>query len=104
MVLSEKERLKRTINWLIEQVEDLQARMQKIDGAKAPESEEKPRWRAEENGKYFTVMPSGVVRTFWDGRDQISDLNWGAGNYFATKEEAEEFATKFKQLLSENIQ
>ena len=50
------------------------------------------RWRAEEGGVYWFIDIdfSGKVRDLWDQRSTDENIRYNLGNYFQTKEEAEE--------------
>jgi hypothetical protein len=57
------------------------------------------RWRAERNGNYYlvnTTMDSIEVR---DYRTPLDDDHYNCGNYFRTREEAQEMAEKIKKVL-----
>ena len=62
----------------------------------APKSK---RWRAEEGDSYFCVTSQGKVIESRDYYVDSDDNRYNVGNYFQTKEEAEEMAKKFKAML-----
>lgn len=57
------------------------------------------RWRAEEKKKYWIVQNDGTVVEEDEYQDDVDDARYNIGNYFRTREEAEEMAVKFKAML-----
>lgn len=57
------------------------------------------RWRAEEEAFYYFVDATFSATCEREMYSQIDGYRYSSGNYFRTKEEAEEMAVKFKQLL-----
>lgn len=64
---------------------------------------EKIRWRAERENSYYFINSMGQI-------DEDTERYWGEdtgrfeiGNYFQTKEEAQEYANKFKELLKDRL-
>lgn len=56
------------------------------------------RWRAEKGDKYWFISSCEVCMSR-DFREDYVDKRHDIGNYFRTKEEAEEIANKFKEML-----
>lgn len=57
------------------------------------------RWRAKRDEYFYFINANGVVSSTNDiGADANNSL-FNIGNYFKTKEEAEEMANKFKSML-----
>lgn len=61
---------------------------------------EPPRWRAKEHGVYYYIDYGNV---FYSSEDDagIDDERYNSGNYFQTKEQAEEYARRCKALALE---
>ncbi len=57
------------------------------------------KWRAKEGGKYYMISASLFVLETTDDRDSIDHDVYKSGNYFKTKEEAQEMAEKIKKVL-----
>lgn len=57
------------------------------------------RWRAEKYGTYWFVNSDGKFYQACDEKEYFDDARYHVGNYFRTREEAEEMATKFKAML-----
>lgn len=57
------------------------------------------RWRAEKNGEYWYVNPMLQVDKCHDTYYDDDDKCYNIGNYFRTREEAEEIADRFKEML-----
>ena len=53
-------------------------------------------WRAEEGGTYYYINSNGEVFSGVDGRFGIDDSQYTFGNYYYTKELAEQDAKKLK--------
>ena len=67
---------------------------------KATAEEIKPlRWRAEKNGPYYIVNWALGVKRLHDDRVPSDDRLYNCGNYFRTREEAQEMAKKIKKIL-----
>lgn len=60
---------------------------------------ELPRWRAEKGGEYYFVDFTGEVGFDVDVRETTDNATYEIGNYFQTKEEAEPYAEKFREIL-----
>ena len=69
----------------------------------ATAEEVKPfRWRAEPGGAYHIVCTTMDVMRLYDIRESSDNKLYENGNYFRTKEEAEEMAKKIKKVLLQN--
>lgn len=64
---------------------------------------EKKRWRAKEGERYWFVDDSGSSDSVIDEHDFIDKGRFDSGNYFQTKEEADAFAPKVRELYSQNL-
>lgn len=60
---------------------------------------ELPRWRAEKGGEFYFVDFTGEVGFDVDGRETTDNAMYEIGNYFQTREEAETYAEKFREIL-----
>lgn len=60
---------------------------------------ELPRWRAEKGGEFYFVDFTGEVFSDMDERSTTDNAMYEIGNYFQTKEEAETYAEKFREIL-----
>jgi len=58
------------------------------------------RWRADVNKDYFYTTNSAEIINAIDNRCMSSNLRYSIGNYFPTKEMAEEFQKKYIELLN----
>ena len=63
---------------------------------------EKIRWRAEMCGIYYYVDTSGKVIRDFDNRWSPDDSRFLSGNYFKTREDAEPYSQKAKELFKSN--
>lgn len=61
----------------------------------------KKRWRAGYGLPYYTVSEVGKVRKLIERDNHLSDLLYEIGNYFSTQEQAQEAASKIRDLLME---
>lgn len=59
---------------------------------------ELPRWRAEYDKKYYFVSECGKTRCSSDIREALDDERFNLGNYFKTREEAELYAKKVREI------
>ena len=57
------------------------------------------RWRAEKGELYYYVFSDGIIDEYCDEYCTVDDTMYNLGNYFKTKELAEEAAEKVKGLL-----
>lgn len=57
------------------------------------------RWRAKKNCEYYYINSREEVVADLEGCTVVDDEHFNIGNYFRTREEAEEMANKFKQML-----
>ena len=89
-----------TIKELENQISNLQTELEKLKQAeKEKDKEEKNKlrpWRAEEGGTYYYINSNGEVFSGVDGRFGIDDSQYTFGNYYYTKELAEQDAKKTK--------
>lgn len=60
----------------------------------------KKRWRAEKGGQYFYVSTSLIVCVSSDLYCLQGNVHYSIGNYFRTREEAEEVAAEFRKILN----
>ena len=63
---------------------------------------EKIRWRTEMCGIYYYVDTSGKVIRDFDNRWSPDDSRFLSGNYFKTREDAEPYSQKVKELFKSN--
>jgi hypothetical protein len=67
----------------------------------ATAEEVKPlRWRAEPGSPYYIVCTTMDVMKLYDIRESSDNKLHANGNYFRTREEAEEMAKKIKKILN----
>lgn len=64
---------------------------------------EKIRWRAERENSYYFINSSGNAHEDDEDITKIDSDRFEIGNYFQTKEEAQEYANKFKELLKNRL-
>lgn len=57
------------------------------------------RWRAKKNCEYYYINSRAEVVVDLEASTVVDNKQFNIGNYFRTKEEAEEMAVKFKQML-----
>ena len=57
------------------------------------------RWRAERSYTYYTIESTMTVVESAEYGDRYDDSRYKCGNYFRTREEAEEVAKKIKKIL-----
>ena len=57
------------------------------------------RWRAKKCGIYYYITSDFKVKEVCDYRDAEDEACYKCGNYFRTREEAEEAAEKIKKIL-----
>jgi len=62
---------------------------------------EPPRWRAEEGGRYYYILSDNNASEAFDCFGGLDDIFYNIGNYFQTKEQAEEYARRCKALTLE---
>lgn len=60
---------------------------------------EKIRWRAKEGERYFYVYNQGNVTVYKDDGYHVDENLYEYGNYFRTREQAEEAARRMKETL-----
>lgn len=59
------------------------------------------RWRAKGSGKYYYLYEIDSASDCIEDYSPIDYERWNIGNYFKTKEEAQKYADKFKEILKE---
>lgn len=62
---------------------------------------ELPRWRAKYEEHYYYVSDWGVVRKSKDQCWGEDNVRYECGNYFKTREEAEKYAEKIREIFKE---
>ncbi len=75
-----------------------------IDFNNLPERQEPKRWRAKEGETYYRFTSNFEVKGFYDDNDISDNVAYDSGNYFKTKEEAQEVADKLNKYFQELIQ
>jgi len=68
----------------------LQELQTEIDELKANKPTEYKRWRSENDGVYYYMDDCGKCDSAYEGYGSIDDYRYNTGNYFFTKEEAEQ--------------
>ncbi len=68
----------------------LQELQTEIDEFKANKPTEYKRWRFENDGVYYYMDDCGKCDSAYEGYGSIDDYRYNTGNYFFTKEEAEQ--------------
>jgi hypothetical protein len=68
----------------------LQELQTEIDELKANKPTEYKRWRFENDGVYYYMDDCGKCDSAYEGYGSIDDYRYNTGNYFFTKEEAEQ--------------
>jgi len=64
--------------------------------------EENERWRAED-GHWYVFLNIHMIPTFLrDDRNELDDDSYNSGNYFRTKQEAQQVADQIKELLKKH--
>ena len=64
---------------------------------------EKIRWRAKLENSYYFINSSGNAHEDDEDFTKIDSDRFEIGNYFQTKEEAQEYANKFKEPLKDRL-
>lgn len=76
-----------------------------IDFNNLPKRQEPKRWRAEKGETYYIITSNFEIENYCEENEVIDDEAYNSGNYFQTKEQAQEVADKlkeyFKQLIKE---
>lgn len=76
-----------------------------IDFNNLPKKQEPKRWRAEVGETYYSFTSNFKIEDYCEDNHFIDDEAYNSGNYFKTKEEAQEVTFKlkkyFKQLIKE---
>ena len=89
-----------TIKELENQISNLQTELEKLKQAEKEKNKEEKNelrpWRAEEGDNYYYINSSGEVFSDIDRRFGIDDKQYTFGNYYYTKELAEQDAKKLK--------
>lgn len=73
-----------------------------IDFNNLPKRQDK-RWRAKVRGKYYSFTSKFKVEDFYDTKRFLDNEAYKLGNYFKTKEEAQEMADKLNKCFQELI-
>ncbi len=68
-----------------------------------PKREEAKRWRAKKGDIYYSFKSNFKVEDYHEGNDFFSNEAYDSGNYFQTKEEAQEVADKLNKYFQELI-
>lgn len=74
-----------------------------IDFNNLPKRQEPKRWRAKEGETYYRFTPNFDVRDFYHYNSFVNDEDYDLGNYFQTKEQAQEVADKLKEYFNQLI-
>ena len=74
-----------------------------IDFTNLPKRQEPKRWRAKEGETYYRFTSNFEVKGFYDDNDISDNVAYDSGNYFQTKEEAQEVADKLNKCFQELI-
>ena len=74
-----------------------------IDFNNLPERQKPKRWRAKEGEIYYSFTSKFKVEDFYDTKRFLDNKAYDSGNYFQTKEEAQEVADKLNKYLQELI-
>ena len=76
-------------------LEELKALYEKVIGKEEKKASSNTRWRAEaEIGKYYYIDDFGEIGYTLEEGDDCDNFRYNTGNYFKTKEEAEEYKKK----------
>ena len=59
----------------------------------------KKRWRAEKDETFYCVTSCGIVLERWETYNENNKMLFNSGNYFQTKEQAENAAKEIKNFL-----
>lgn len=73
-----------------------------IDFNNLPERQKK--WRAKKGGKYYSFTSNFKVEDYIEINGYFNNEDYDSGNYFQTKEEAQEMADKFNKYFQEMMQ
>ncbi len=74
-----------------------------IDFNNLPKRQEPKRWRAKEGETYYRFTSNFEVKGFYDDNDISDNVAYDSGNYFKTKEEAQEVDDKLNKYFQELI-
>lgn len=75
-----------------------------IDFNNLPKKQEPKRWRAEVGEIYYCFTSNFKTEDYCEENDSFDDEAYDLGNYFKTKEEAQEAADKLKKCFKQVIQ
>ncbi len=64
--------------------------------------EEVPRWRAEVGGVYYGVTSYYKIVKSFEQNSPLDDMMYDSGNYFQTKEQAQEYIDHCKTFFENN--
>lgn len=62
----------------------------------------RPRWRAEDGGKYYFIAEGLYVDLGYDRDFSHNEEHFDVGNYFRTEQEAQQVADQIKELLKKH--
>ena len=68
-----------------------------------PKRQKPKRWRAEKGGKYYSLTSNFKVEDYIEDNDCFDNEAYDSGNYFQTKEEAQEVKDKLNKYFQELI-
>lgn len=72
-----------------------------IDFNNLPKRQEPKRWRAKKGEAYYRFTPNFDVGDYYHYNSIVEDRDYASGNYFQTKEEAQEVADKMNKYFQE---
>ena len=62
----------------------------------------KKRWRAEEDETFYCVTSCGIVLETWETYNEDDNMLFNSGNYFRTKEQAEQVAKEIRDIFEKH--
>ena len=74
-----------------------------IDFNNLPKKQEPKRWRAEVGEIYYSFSSNFEIEDHYEYNSSVNDEDYDLGNYFQTKEEAQEVANKLKEYFNQLI-
>ena len=74
-----------------------------IDFNNLPKKQEPKRWRAEVGEIYYSFFSNFEIVDYYEYNSSGNDEDYDLGNYFQTKEEAQEVANKLKEYFNQLI-
>lgn len=90
---SELALLEKRIEDVVEAVKAVRA---KVDKALNEQEKSVKRWRANEEENYWCVDESGIAVKYTENGHTVDNFNYVKGNYFKSKEEAEQYLKNLK--------